>query len=356
LHDDLLAGTTGRSVNGVAGLLVIVLAFTGMVVWWPGIQTWRRSLIVHRNVGWRRFTWDLHSMIGFWTLGFIVLFGISGAYLGNPEAFQDIVDRLDLPPPPTPATASVDQVISLAAYLHFGRINGIGIPAAVPGSATRRRSSFGLSPDSAPAAMFVTGTGVMWWNRAVWKVQANLTVVRRFTQLIPKHILLRQKTQNRAGVIEPQEEEDESAERAIDRRGGLGVLQIYPERHFEIWKRPVAALGSNEQSPRRLSDCGGENLYRKRKQNKGRGGAHNPSEEHDFWMKVFQTRGSRERYARLMTYTTAMMMKNSRSDAEHHDNFHDLAANEPAVSAAAEHTMENEPHRAKRGAPAEETR
>jgi len=52
LHDDLLGGTTGRSVNGVGALLVVLLAFTGIVVWWPGIKTWRRSLTVHRNVGW----------------------------------------------------------------------------------------------------------------------------------------------------------------------------------------------------------------------------------------------------------------------------------------------------------------
>src|SRR5262245_48914992 len=52
LHDDLLAGNTGRSINGVFALLVMVLAMTGIVVWWPGIKTWRRSLIVHRNVGW----------------------------------------------------------------------------------------------------------------------------------------------------------------------------------------------------------------------------------------------------------------------------------------------------------------
>src|SRR5213592_489663 len=84
LHDDLFSGNTGRSVNGLGALLVIVLSLTGIVVWWPGIKTWRRSLIVHRNVGWRRFTWDLHSMIGVWTLGFIVLFALSGAYLGNP--------------------------------------------------------------------------------------------------------------------------------------------------------------------------------------------------------------------------------------------------------------------------------
>src|SRR2546426_12565193 len=69
LHDDLLAGETGRRVNGIGALLVIVVAITGIVVWWPGFTTWRRSLTVHRNVGWQRFTWHLHSMIGFWTFG-----------------------------------------------------------------------------------------------------------------------------------------------------------------------------------------------------------------------------------------------------------------------------------------------
>src|SRR5262249_32985642 len=71
LHDDLLGGETGRQVNGVGSLLVVVLVSTGMVVWWPGIASWRRSLMLRRQVGWRRFTWDLHSTVGFWTLGIV---------------------------------------------------------------------------------------------------------------------------------------------------------------------------------------------------------------------------------------------------------------------------------------------
>jgi uncharacterized iron-regulated membrane protein len=168
LHDDLLAGSTGRRVNGVGALLLILLAFTGIVVWWPGIRTWRRSLTVHRKVGWQRFTWDLHSMIGFWTLGFILLFGITGAYLGNPQPFQDLADRLE---PPTDANAGVrivDRIIYWLAFLHFGRINGIGIPCRGRGlcdSTTKLVwAVFGL----APAGMFVTGA-VMWWNRVLRK-------------------------------------------------------------------------------------------------------------------------------------------------------------------------------------------
>jgi uncharacterized iron-regulated membrane protein len=166
LHDDLLAGETGRSVNGVAALLVIALASTGIVVWWPGIKTWRRSLIVRRNVGWRRFTWELHSMIGFWTLGFIVLFGLSGAYLGNPDPFQKLADIIE---PPTDANAgirTVDDVIYWLAYLHFGRINGIGIPCHGPGLCDQTTKLIWAVFGLAPAAMFVTGF-VMWWTRVV---------------------------------------------------------------------------------------------------------------------------------------------------------------------------------------------
>ena len=168
LHDDLLAGDTGRRVNGAGALLVIVLACTGIVVWWPGIKTWRRSLTVHGNVGWQHFTWDVHSMIGFWTFGFILMFGLSGAYLGNPQPFQDLADWLQ---PPTDADAGarvVDQVTYWLAYLHFGRINGIGIPCGGPGLCDQVTkltwAVFGL----APAVMFMTGV-MMWWNRVVRK-------------------------------------------------------------------------------------------------------------------------------------------------------------------------------------------
>ena len=166
LHDDLLGGRTGRSINGIAALFVVVLACTGLVVWWPGSKAWRRSLTVHRNVGWRRFMWELHSMVGFWTFGFILLFGLSGAYLGNPEPFQNFADRIQPPTDANIGTRIVDDFIYWLAFLHFGRINGIGIPCSGPGVCDQTTkfvwALFGL----APGAMFVTGV-VMWWNRVV---------------------------------------------------------------------------------------------------------------------------------------------------------------------------------------------
>jgi uncharacterized iron-regulated membrane protein len=168
LHDDLLAGKTGRTVNGAGALLLVVIALTGIVVWWPGIKTWRRGLTLHRNVGWQRFTWDLHRMVGFWTLGFILLFAVSGAYLGNPELFQDLADRIQPLTEANSRSRFVDQVIYWLAYLHFGRINGIGIPCRGPGLCDQTTKALWAFFGLAPAGMVVTGA-LIWWNRVVRK-------------------------------------------------------------------------------------------------------------------------------------------------------------------------------------------
>lgn len=171
LHDNLLAGPTGRKVNAAGALALLVLAMTGLGIWWPGVRTWRRSLTLPRKVrrrpvGWKRLTWHLHSMIGFWSFGFLLVFGISGAYLGDPQPFQDLADRLQ---PLTEANAGVrivDQVIYWLAFLHFGRVNGIGIPCSGPGFCDQTTKAIWAIFGLAPAAMFVTGA-ILWWNRVL---------------------------------------------------------------------------------------------------------------------------------------------------------------------------------------------
>jgi uncharacterized iron-regulated membrane protein len=166
LHDNLLTGPTGRKVNSVGALALIVLAMTGLAIWWPGLKTWRGSLTLRRGMGWKRLTWHLHSMIGFWSLGFILVFGLSGAYLGDPQPLQDLADRLE---PATAANAGLrigDRIIYWLAFLHFGRINGIGIPCSGPGFCDQTTKAVWAIFGLAPAAMFVTGA-ILWWNRVV---------------------------------------------------------------------------------------------------------------------------------------------------------------------------------------------
>jgi uncharacterized iron-regulated membrane protein len=172
LHDDLMSGPTGRQVNGFGAFMIAIMALTGIIVWWPGIASWRRSLTVPRHVGWPRFIWGLHGMIGFWTFAFVLMFGLSGIYLGDPERFQELADRIQ---PLTEANARsrlVDQIIYWLAYLHVGRINGIGLMCRGPGLCDVTVKSIWCLFGLAPAAMFVTGV-IMWWNRVLKKKLAR---------------------------------------------------------------------------------------------------------------------------------------------------------------------------------------
>jgi len=164
LHDDLFAGPTGRKVNGYGAFAILGVGITGLILWWPGVKTWRRSLVLPRGVGWKRGNWHLHSMIGFWTFAFLVIFALSGIYLCFPDPFADLADWLQPMDPVHPKLRLVDQIIYWLAYLHFGRINGIGIPCHGRGLCDQATKAtwafFGLMP----AAMAVTGV-IMWWNR-----------------------------------------------------------------------------------------------------------------------------------------------------------------------------------------------
>jgi uncharacterized iron-regulated membrane protein len=99
-------------------------------------------------------------------VGFIVVFAVSGMYLGIPQPLQDLADRLE---PLTAANAGVrigDRVIYWLAFLHFGRINGIGIPCSGPGLCDQTTKAIWAIFGMAPAVMFVTGA-IMWWNRVL---------------------------------------------------------------------------------------------------------------------------------------------------------------------------------------------
>ncbi len=92
LHHNLLAGKTGRIVNGVGGLFLFLLCLTGMVIWWPGVKNWKRALTVDVSKKWKRVNWDLHSASGFWSLLLIAMWAITGAYFAWPAQFRSAIN------------------------------------------------------------------------------------------------------------------------------------------------------------------------------------------------------------------------------------------------------------------------
>ena len=116
LHENLLLGMTGRTVNGIGAVGVTALCLTGAILWWPGIEHWRRSLSVNWRASFARRNWDLHNALGFWCFLFVLLWGISGIYFAFPQPFNGMVDALQ---PNRVETG--EQALFWVSNLHFGR-------------------------------------------------------------------------------------------------------------------------------------------------------------------------------------------------------------------------------------------
>ncbi len=161
LHTNLLIGATGRIVNGVGALSLILLCLTGAIIWWPGIKRWHRSLTVTWGAHIARINWDLHSALGFWFFLFVLLWGVSGVYFAFPHWFDALVlvDSRD---------QVSDQVLFWLSALHFGRFDSF--TKAV-------WAIMGL----VPAVLAFTGTFVCC-RRVIYKKPSNPFVTVDFRQ------------------------------------------------------------------------------------------------------------------------------------------------------------------------------
>lgn len=154
LHDNLLYGATGRRVNGVGAIALTLLGITGGIIWWPGYQTWQRSLVVDWRANWRRLIWSLHSALGVWFFLFVILWGVTGIYLTIPEPFNMLADIIEPVDEATFEPRVVDTVLYWIAYVHFGRFGGWATKIAW--------FVIGL----VPPLLFASGA-IMWWNRVI---------------------------------------------------------------------------------------------------------------------------------------------------------------------------------------------
>jgi len=83
LHVFLLLGEAhGEQVNGVGAGILLVLAGTGVLLWWQGLKNWTRALKMNLRLSWRRINFDAHHAIGIWTLALVAWWSISGVYFG----------------------------------------------------------------------------------------------------------------------------------------------------------------------------------------------------------------------------------------------------------------------------------
>lgn len=162
LHDNLLADHAGRLVNGVGAILIAVLAIAGLVLWCLGGSNWWRRMSLRKNVGGRRFTLDLHNMLGFWMFLLIFVWAVGGIYFAFPEPFNALAEALQEGGAETASSLVAQDALAVLARLHFGRAYGLAIKILW--------AVLGLIP----SVLMITGV-LMWWWRAIRRPRLSRT-------------------------------------------------------------------------------------------------------------------------------------------------------------------------------------
>ena len=106
LHYTLLLGESGSRVVGITGFMLLVMATTGIVLWWPKKGKWKQAM----RIKWRakpiRIVWDFHRCIGFFSSVLLMVIALSGFYMTFSHYANPIVNWISplTPPPENPAS------------------------------------------------------------------------------------------------------------------------------------------------------------------------------------------------------------------------------------------------------------
>jgi len=94
LHRNLLAGKTGRKAVGGFGIVLFLLAGSGMLLWLIGARKWRAWVSVRPQGGSRRFHFELHRATGLWSYGLLTVVAFTGIGLAYPDTFRNALRHI----------------------------------------------------------------------------------------------------------------------------------------------------------------------------------------------------------------------------------------------------------------------
>ena len=107
-HENLtLPQYNGRQIVGWAGVGMLILSLTGIWIWWPRNGRFLKGLRWTRS---SRFTFNLHSMLGFWISIPLAVVSLTGIYLSFPQTARELMSSVATMTPNARAGFNADVV------------------------------------------------------------------------------------------------------------------------------------------------------------------------------------------------------------------------------------------------------
>ncbi len=93
LHTRFLAGEIGEHLAGGFTVVMLFLAASGIVLWWPRKIVWPKA-----GVSWKRTNFDLHNTLGFYSSIIMFVIALAGVLIAFEAVLDPLVLRLNAAP------------------------------------------------------------------------------------------------------------------------------------------------------------------------------------------------------------------------------------------------------------------
>jgi uncharacterized iron-regulated membrane protein len=90
LHSHFCLGLSGRYTVGALGLLLMLSAVSGLLLWWPDVKGILKAMAIRRRSGLLRFVSDLHRMTGFLSALALLTLAGTGVLLSYPAVLENL--------------------------------------------------------------------------------------------------------------------------------------------------------------------------------------------------------------------------------------------------------------------------
>lgn len=140
VHRYLVAGEVGKTVIAVTGVSLLLLALSGIVLWWPRMTRsaiWA-ALTVRHGGNWPRFNFQLHRAAGFFAAPVLLMLAFSGIYFNMPAWITPVVKAVShVTPPGKPVNRSAvggagvsiaDAMLAAQAQFPAARVSRLSLP------------------------------------------------------------------------------------------------------------------------------------------------------------------------------------------------------------------------------------
>lgn len=97
LHYQLLMGEIGKSFIVIVGILLILNLFAGLYLWFPkSIQAFNHALSFKMTAHPMRKNYDIHKLVGVFSLVLLLAIAFTGALLGRADWFNPVINQISV--------------------------------------------------------------------------------------------------------------------------------------------------------------------------------------------------------------------------------------------------------------------